>query len=233
MANYFTLTYDTTGPAGASLNINSSAQYTNQVLVTAYPSSSDSDKTGYQMIIWGDIDVTWGKANGILKAGATTATQSDAQMIGFTTSKQIQLTAGDATKNLHCIIYDDVMNPSSQADAQITLDTAIPTVNITNGPDKLRISSVANYNVSSFSFQPAVDIQSYIVKFVSSPSSTHDTGVPMPTAGGSTNMSGGSTTANATVNCKIYAADLISANPGEGGKIIKIFIQDMAGNWSV
>ena|SRR5437763_8824678 len=231
--NYFTLTYDTTGPASAVLQINTGAQYSNNVLVTCSITTSDSPTTGYQMIIWGDIDVAWGKSNGILKSSATTATQSDAQVIGYVNSKQIQLASGDGPKNLHVIIYDDVMNPSTQADASITLETSLPSVNISNGPDKTKISSVANYNVCSFSFQCTVDIQQYLVKVVTSSSSDHTVGVQIPTTGGSTFMSGGNTTANTIINAKIFAADLNTASAGEGAKIIKVFVQDMAGNWSV
>lgn len=231
--NYFTLTYDTTGPASATLSINSGAQYTNTVLVTCAISTADSPTTGYQMKIFGDVDVTWGVANGVLKSGSVTATANDAQVIGFTASKQIQLATGDGAKNLHVIIYDDVMNPSTQADASITLDTAIPSVSITSGPDKTKISSVTNYNICSFSFQSPVAISQYVVKVVTSNGADHTTGVDIPTAGGSTGMSGSSQAANAIINCKIYAADLVSASAGEGAKIIKVFVADAGGNWSV
>src|SRR5437763_5742027 len=100
MANYFTLTYDATRPASPTLSINSGAQYTNAVLVTASMSTADATTTGYQMKIWGDIDVAWGKSNGVLNASATTATQTDAVLIGYATSKQIQLSSGDGVKNL-------------------------------------------------------------------------------------------------------------------------------------
>ena len=232
MANYFTLTYDTTGPASPTLSINSGAQYTNAVLVTASMSTADATTTGYQMKIWGDIDVAWGKSNGVLNASATTATQTDAVLIGYATSKQIQLSSGDGVKNLYIIIYDDVMNPSAQATAQINLDTALPTVTIT-GPDVTKISNQTGKNICSFSFQVGVGYQQYLVKVVSATGADHTTGVQIPTTGGSTNMSGASGNANTAVNCKIYGADLSTASAGDGAKIIKVFVQDLAGNWSV
>jgi hypothetical protein len=46
-------------------------------------------------------------------------------------------------------------------------------------------------------------------------------------------MSGASGTSSTVVNCKIYGADLATASAGDGDKIIKVFVQDVAGNWSV
>jgi hypothetical protein len=232
MANYFTLTYDTTGPASPSISINSGAQYTNAVLVTCTIGTTDGTTTGYQMQIWGDIDVSWGVANGVLNSSATTATQSDAQWISYATSKQIQLSTGDGVKTLNIVIRDDVNNPSAQASDTINLDTALPTVTIT-GPDVTKISNQTGKNISSFSFQSSADYQSYVVKVVSSTGADHTTGTQIPTTGGSTNMSGASGTASTVVNCKIYGADLATASAGDGDKIIKVFVQDVAGNWSV
>ena len=71
------------------------------------------------------------------------------------------------------------------------------------------------------------------VKVVPSADSLHTAGTQIPTTGGSTNMSGTTVAASASVSCTIYGADLETASSGDGAKIIKVFGKDAAGNWSV
>jgi hypothetical protein len=65
--SYFTLTYDNTGPASPTVSLNSGATYATNVLITATIGTSDGTTTGYQMKIWGDLDISWAIANGVLK----------------------------------------------------------------------------------------------------------------------------------------------------------------------
>lgn len=232
MANYFTLTYDTTGPANPSISLAGGAQYTNQQLISANIITSDSPTTNYQMQVWGDLDVSWGISGGYFSGGTVSANQASAQWITYNPSPQLKLSTGDGVKNVYAIIRDDVYNPSAQASATINLDTALPTVTIT-GPDVSKISNQTGKNISSFSFQSSVNYQQFMVKVVSSTGSDHTTGTLIPTTGGSVSMSGGSGNASTVVNCKIYGADLSTASAGDGSKIIKVFVQDVAGNWSV
>lgn len=232
MANYFTLTYDTTGPASPSISLAGGAQYTNVQLISANISTSDSPTTNYQMQIWGDLDIPWAISGGYVPSGSATITQSDANWVTYQSSNQFKLSTGDGVKNVYTIIRDDVYNPSAQASATINLDTSLPTVTIT-GPDVSKISNQSGKNISSFSFQSSVNYQQYVVKVVSSTGADHTTGVQIPISGGSVNMSGGSGNASSVVNCKIYGADLSTASAGDGSKIIKVFVEDLAGNWSV
>jgi hypothetical protein len=57
-------------------------------------------------------------------------------------------------------------------------------------------------------------------------------GTQIPTTGGSTNVSGGAVNAATTVTTNIDGADLQTAG-AEGDNVVKIFVQDDAGNWSV
>jgi hypothetical protein len=51
---------------------------------------------------------------------------------------------------------------------------------------------------------------------------------------GSTNMHGTTATAkDAAVECTINGADLEAASSGDGVKIIKVFVKDDTGNWSI
>jgi hypothetical protein len=231
MANFFNLTLDTTGPANVTVTLAGGAQYATDQLINASVSTADTPTTGYQMKVWGDLDITWAISNGLLPNGASTSTEANALWITFATARQLRLSAGDGNKTIYCKVRDDVYNPSAQASDSITLDTTRPEVTIT-GPDVNRISKQSGKNISSFSFVVDSAYQAYKVKVVASTGAAHDTGVQIPTAGGSTNMSGAAGTGVTPVECTVTGADLETASSGDGSKIIKVFVQDAAGNWS-
>ena len=219
MASFFNLILDTLAPSGVQLKINSGAQYTTTEEVLLSIGTSDSETTGYQMKIWG--------INGI-------TSESQASWETFSTSKSVTLTSGDGLKTVSIKIRDDVYNESSTVTAQITLNTTVPSVTIT-GPDVSKISKVSPKNVATFSFVSDVDFEEYKVKVVPTNSSLQDAGVQIGTTNGSTNMSGsaGGYKANTSIQCKIYGEDLEVASSGDGDKIIKVFVKNNAGTWSV
>lgn len=225
MASYFNLTLDTTGPANPSITIDGGAQLTTEPLVMCAISTGDSVTTGYQMKIWGDVDKTIDSD--------IQDTEAASKWITFGASKQVKLSSSDGSKTIYVKIRDDVHNPSSQASASIILDTDIPAVTI-SGPDVSKISKQSTKDEAAFSFQVNEVFVEYKVKVVSSTGAAHDTGLLIPTAGGSINMSGsaGNYAANTAINCKIKGADLESASTGDGVKIIKVFAKDKAGLWS-
>ncbi|OUS70309.1 hypothetical protein B1748_29175 [Paenibacillus sp. MY03] len=231
MPNYFNLTLDTTGPSNVTITLAGGAQYATQQLINAAIATADTPTTGYQMKIWGDLDIAWAKSNGLLGAGASASTEADSTWITFATTRQLQLSAGDGNKTINCKVRDDVYNPSAQSSDSITLDTTRPEVTIT-GPDVSKISKQSGKSVSSFSFVADSAYTAYKVKVVASTGAAHDTGVQIPTTGGSTNMSGGAGTGVTPVECTITGADLETASSGDGAKIVKVFVQDAAGNWS-
>jgi len=232
VSNYFDLTLDTTGPSNPTIALNSGNQYATAVLVTATVGTGDGTTTGYQMKFWGDIDLAWAKANGIVGSSATATDQASALWITYATSQQLQLSTGDANKTVYLQIRDDVYNISAQASDQITLDTTKPTVTIT-GPDVSKVSTQAGKNVASFSFTSDSNYQQYVVKVVASSGADHTTGTTIATTNGSTNMSGGAGTASTVINCQVNGSDLQAASAGDGTKVIKVFVEDTAGNWSV
>jgi hypothetical protein len=233
MANYFILTLDLTGPSSPTLLLENNAQYATQALINAQISVGDGNTAGYQMKLWGNIDLTWGKSNGIIKSAATaTSSEEDAMMIPFSTTKQLRLASGDGNKTIYLKVFDDVLNPSSQVSKSIILDTNLPAVTI-SGPDVSKISKQSGKSVASFSFQVDSAFVEYKVKVVSASGSPHDTGTAILTTNGSTNMNGtGSFPANTPINCTITGADLDVASAGTGDKIIKVFVKDDAGLWS-
>lgn len=224
MSNFFTLILDTTAPSNISISLEGGSQYAAQQLINATIGTTDSDATGYQMKIWGDVDSTF---DSNIKG-----TEVLSSWITFSTTKQIKLSASDGNKSISVKIRDDVHNESAIASDSILLDMSKPVVTVTNS-DVSKISKIAGKNIASFSFTVNEDFNQYKVKVVSSTGASHDTGMTISTIGGSTNMSGtGTFLANTPIDCQITGLDLENASSGDGSKIIKTFVMDNSGNWS-
>lgn len=220
MASFFNLTLDTKAPIGVTLQINGDAEYTTTKAVTLTIGCSDENKTGYQMKVWGIENVE---------------NEETAQWENYSESKSVNLTAGNGLKTVHIKIRDDVFNESEEVSDTITLDDSVPTVTI-SAPDVSKISKVNGKNVSSFTFMADIKIVEWKVMVVESSSALHDTGTnkAIPNTGGSTNMTGTTeTNADTPISCTIYGADLESASNGDGVKIVKVFVKNEAGTWSI
>jgi hypothetical protein len=224
MAANFTLTLDTTGPAGVAGSINAGATYATSRDVALGPTTTDPDTTGYQIKIWGDVDLAF-DAN-------IQDTEAHSTWITLTASMAVRLSTGDASKTLTWRLRDDVFNESATATDSITLDTTVPVVTLDSGPTPAKISKIATKRTSTVTWHTDVHVQAYKVKVVPSSSSIHTAGTQIPTTGGSTNVTGGATNAATTVTTNIDGADLETAG-AEGNNVVKIFAQDDAGNWSV
>lgn len=226
MANYFNLTLDTTAPTSPSIVLDGGATYATTQLIDATIGVDDADTTGYQMLIWGDVDTT--------ENTSIQDTEVDSSWISYSTTQQIKLSSGDGAKTINLRVRDDVLNESSQTSDSIELNTSLPIVSV-SGVDTNRISKISGANVSSFSFSVDVVFDEYKVKVVSSTGTTHDSGTQIPETAGSTNMSGvaGAYPAATNIDASITGTDLETASAGDGEKIIKVFVKDEAGNWSV
>lgn len=219
MASYFNLTLDTLAPAGLILLINDGALYTTSATVTLSISMTDEASAGYQMKIWGIEGV---------------ADEESATWETYATSKSVTLVAGDGLKTVSIKVRDDVGNESAVVTDTITLDTAVPAVSVT-GPDKSKISKVAGFNQSIFNFTSDVIFEEYKVCVVPANNSTQEAGTVIPTTAGSLNTSGseGNYPASTNIQVTITGADLETASSGDGVKIIKVFVRNAAGTWSV
>ncbi|MEG0934468.1 MAG: hypothetical protein RSJ41_02645 [Clostridia bacterium] len=219
MASYFNLALDTLCPGGVTLKINGGATYCTTAAVTLTIGTSDSSTAGYQMLIWGT---------------STVAAETNAAWETYAPSKSVTLASGDGLKHVSVKIRDAVGNASSAVSDSITLDTTLPTVTI-SGPDKSTISKITGYNVAAFSFTCSEAFTSYKVKAVPATNSIHSAGTQIGVAGGSTNMSGsaGNYAANTAIQCTINGSDLSTADSGDGVKVIKVFVLDVSGNWSI
>lgn len=218
MASYFNLTLDTLAPQGLTIKLNNGSQYTTSKAVQLAINVTDESADGYQMKVWG-ID-------GIAK-------ESDAVWETLANVKDITLPTGDGLKTVYVKVRDDVYNETAVTSTSITLDTSVPAVTII-GPDVSRISKTSPKDVATFSFTSEVAFTEYKIKVVPSKSSLHDAGTLIGTANGSTNMSAtGTFKASTAISCKIYGKDLELASSGDGEKIIKVFVKNTVGTWSV
>lgn len=229
MSTNFTLTLDTTAPAGVSVSIDGGAAYSTDSLVDLLIGTSDGDTTGYQMKVYGDVSDS---AN----PSVYRAAEVDAPWISFsTTLTGVALTSGDGSKTIRVKVRDDVWNPSSEATDSITVDTTAPVPTISVDPDTTRVSKVSGKRVVNFSWQTDVGFEEYKIKVVPATNSLHSAGTTIGTTNGSSNVSGsaGSYPATTNINSSIDGRDLEVASAGDGNKIVKIFVRDAAGNWSV
>lgn len=219
MASYFNLTLDTLAPAGLTLSINDNALYTTSRTVALTIGIGDEAATGYQMKIWGIDGV---------------AEEAAASWETYAATKSVTLTEGDGLKTVSIKVRDDVGNESAAVSDTITLDTAVPVVTVT-GPDRARISKVSGFNQSVFNFTADVAFAEYKVCVVPASSSTQEAGTVIPTTAGSSNTSGsaGDYPAATNIQVTITGADLETASPGDGAKIVKVFVKNEAGTWSV
>lgn len=219
MASYFNLTLDTTAPGGVTLSINDGALYATSTAVTLKISVEDGATTGYQMKVWGIEGVD---------------SEVSASWENFSTSKSVNLTSGDGLKTVYIKVRDDVGNESAQVSDTITLNTTVPVVTIT-GPDKSKISKVTGFNTSIINFTSDVAFEEYKVCVVPQNNSTQDAGTVIGTTNGSINTSGsdGDYPASENIQVTINGADLEVASSGDGVKIVKVFVKNAAGTWSV
>ena len=218
MASYFNLTLDTLAPQGLTIKLNNGSQYTTNKTVQLAVNVTDESAEGYQMKVWG--------INGV-------ANESDATWETLANIKNVTLSTGDGLKTVYVKVRDDVYNETAAASATITLDTSVPAVTII-GPDVSKISKTSPKDVATFSFTSNTAFTEYKIKVVPSNSSLHDAGVQIGTANGSTNMAAtGTFKASTAISCKIYGKDLEAASSGDGEKIIKVFVKNAHGTWSV
>lgn len=211
MAAFFTLKLDTLAPQNGSISI---VTLTNSRSITATLAATEAS----QMKFWGDIE------------GAST--ESAASWETYSTTKALSLSGDDGSKTVYVKFRDSVGNETAAFSATTTLDTTGAVVTIT-GPDVDTISKVNGYNVAAFSFSVDTAFIQWEVRVVPASESAHTAGTLIGTTNGSTNMSGEGGEANSAINCTINGADLELASSGDGAKIIKVFVKDAAGNWSV
>jgi hypothetical protein len=102
-------------------------------------------------------------------------------------------------------------------------DSTPPVVTITAGPTAAKISNQTGKDVSDVTFTVSEAYQAYELEVVA------DVGAVR--GSGSLVESGGSGDGSART-VEVTFAELNSASAGNGPKLVKVFVQDLAGNWS-
>lgn len=225
MATNFSVTLDTAAPASPTLAVNAGASYATAQPATANIGTADGSTAGYQIKVWGNVDPA---ANANIQA-----TEGASSWIPYNAAQPITLSAGDGLKTISMRIRDDVWNETAPVSDSITLDTTIPVPNVTVGPDVSKVSKVTGKRTVSFTFQSDTSAQAWKVKVVPSAGSLESAGTTIPTTNGSTQMTGGALAATTPKACTIDGADLELASSGDGAKIVKVFVQDDSGLWSI
>lgn len=226
MSSYFNITLDTLAPSGNTFSINNDDVYTATSAVTAYFTTEDMDTTGYEVKVWGDVDT--------MENADIQSTEGTSAWVAYDASVAVVLSSGDGSKTLYGKIRDDVYNETSQLSDSITLDTTSPVVTITTAPDVSRISKVAGKREVTFTWESDTQFDEYKIKVVSASSDLHTDGTAI-TETHSSNMSGTDLNYAATtgITSVIDGRDLETASAGDGEKVVKVFVKDDAGNWSV
>lgn len=227
MATFFTLTLDTLGPQSVVASINAGAAYATSRDVSLGVTTGDANTTGYQIKIWGDVDAS--------VSASIQPTEAASAWLSYADATPVRVATGDGVKTLNVRVRDDVWNESGVASDTITLDTTAPVPNVTVGPDVMRVSKIAGKRTATFSWSADGAFEEYKIKVVASQADAHTAGVLIPTTNGSTNMAAaaGGYAAGASIASAIDGRDLDIASPGDGAKVVKVFVRDNVGNWSV
>lgn len=226
MTNYVVLYLDTLQPQNPSITIEGDAVYVANQLINISVNCDDVDKTGYSMLIYGDVDTTHDSAIQTLEAGST--------WIPYSATKQVKLSGTDGSKRLYVKLRDDVHNASAVVFDDVNLDQNLPTITVSS-LDVSKVSKIAGKNSASFTFSANENFQQFKVKRVSATSAAENTGSLIPTTNGSINTSGtAGYTSGQVITVTINGADLELAGGVQGENFIKIFImEEITNRWSV
>lgn len=111
----------------------------------------------------------------------------------------------------------------------VEVDVTPPVVTVTAGPTPAKISAVSGFNSSSITFSINEACQAWELRSVAASGDARNTGT-QPLV-----KSGGSVAASTPTGISVTHAELASAGvgaPPDGSRILKFFVQDLAGNWS-
>lgn len=240
MASFINITLDNTGVTPRYIEINDGAARASSTAARVTITLDEADKAyadNYSMMFIGDV----------VGAG---------EWMKFAYEKNIVLTDGDGVKNISVIVRDDLYNEGDPVADTITLYTSVPTVNV-SGPSVARISDKAGKNISTFTFTADKQINAFRIVLAENINVTQEdaTNKTIPAVNGSKvtvindygeaisinaadgltfNMGGlGKYAAGKEFTVTIYGNDICEISPEDGAKIIKVFVKEFDGNWSV
>lgn len=240
MTDFINITLDTEGPRGAGLCINQGEEETCNTRLKLSLTCSDDNTQMYQMKIWSDaLDIT-----------EETSSWEEYRSMKYINVIRDKVADGNVT--VYVRLRDDVLNESETVNDSIFVDTDIPFVDITGitGARLTKITSGSGFapDRSIIEFTVDRDCAEARVMVVNDEYALVDDpyNILIPSAGNSCIMDAdgndvtgikGLSLNNAVAGRKytvfISGADLESASPCDGIKIIKIFAREYNGRWSV
>lgn len=226
------LVLDTTPPALPSLQVvgldgGTLTLSSDQVVMVRLTCSVSPATLAGEYEIWGDVDPTAFGSIQTTEGASSWSTYSDPLI-------SIKVSAGTGAKSVYARLRDDLRNPTAVLATQVYYDPSYPEVRIVALPDRTHLSAQAGYRTCSFTWAPSVDVVQYQARAVPSLSSSHLGGSPVGTAHGSSGVMGfGTFLAGVPVSTSVDSGDLATATPGDGVKVLKVFVKDLAGRWSL
>ena len=242
---------DQTAP-GATLALrtadDSAAQpgYTPVAQFAAHVSGGDDALTGTatEYLLYGDFSYDSQSAQGVTETSAVWQALTYEEGQQYMVVKNMFATSDDGTKNIYLKVKDNAGNVSAVAQQAFVYDTTAPSV-IVSGVDYNRISKMhtartdnaSKFNdETNFVFTPDAAIQAYKVCAYADQASAEEgshNDPAIPTSAGSVNMVATGLSSAEAVSAMIRGADLEAASAGDGVKIVVVYVQDLAGTWSV
>lgn len=217
----FTLILDTKPPAAPALLIEAGVATVGRRQVSVALSSADylsGSADVAEMKLWGDVDPTADPAVGVLEADSDWQTYQPTYLV--------RLSDGAGRKTLYARLKDDVCNQTVVFSDFIDLSLTVPVVTVVTAIDRSRISKIAPCDTAVFLWESSLDFDRYEVRVVPTAGSPHGAGVLIPTTAGSINTSAnGAFLADTPITTTIKGTDLAVASPGDGTKIIKLFVR--------
>lgn len=215
----------------------------------------DDFEGGVQFKIYGDFNYESGKEAGISKDEAQLVEFVKGEGVEFMLLEGLYCTKADGVKNIYVHVVDNAGNAAElSAPATFVYDTTLPEVTLTfpEGEFFNRISKVQierrNANgvmvgkfadMTKFVINPDSVIQAYKVvayKDASAAAAGSANDDAIGVAGGSVNMAASGLNEKKEIEAIIRGADFEAALGGEGNDgahIVVVYVQDLAGHWSV
>jgi hypothetical protein len=224
VAASFVLTLDTAPPASPQMLINGGSDRASDPVVTVRLLTPSTDVR--EAKVWGDVDPA--------ADPRFQHSEADSDWVLWSPEIDVRLAAGTGRKYLYARLKDDVCNETVAFADWIDLDTDSPAVSVTDPVDRGRISAHDDdCGTAHFSWTANQSFSHYEVRVVPTTGSPHTAGSPIPATGGSLNVSGdGTFTSGSPITTTVRGADLRAASPGDGPKVVKVFVRNGAGAWS-
>lgn len=172
-------------------------------------------------------------------------------------------TTGDGEKKIYLKVRDNAENTTQQLEVSFIYDTTPPTVDVENvdhnriskvhearhaghvaeeGHESACFADECKFDIVPSEVIKAYKVCAYATQALATAGSHNDKAIP--TAGGSTNVAGTGLNSSATIHCMVRGADYEAALNGgttytgtdhafDGTHYIVVYVQDLAGTWSV